>query len=435
MAEKELTACTLSDNCRRRFRIYAYASTWFGCFSDVMLENSAVIILYFVMLGTDNTLIMLSTGLIGIVSMFLLIPASGIVDRLGPKRVIALASWIACGSYLLMAAAPFAGKPAAPYLVLLGCFIFSVSRPLTNAAWYPVLSAILKPSERGDFFGFMRFSYYILTGMVFCLLGILMGAEPPVWFLQLIIGITGILALGRSVFISRIVLPEETRSKTHDFHGALKTSVCNGPLVGFSVYICCQSFAFAAILPLTLLYLKNGLHYGDNYVQILSSGGIAGSICGFFFYGSLVRRLGIRNLQFAIHAAYILIPLGLFFCGSGVPYLPLLIGLLLFAGNAAFSCFTCAFSQESLALARPGNVAMAAAFTLTYQMIGTAVGRTAASLLLGNGILSADWSCGGISFSHYQTIFLFSSLLALFFLTLVFCIPSVVPKHENYYNP
>lgn len=424
----------LSDRQRKKFRVYAYASTWFGCFSDVMLESSAVIILYLAMLGAGNTLIMLSTGLIGIVSMFLLIPASGIVDRLGPKRVVAIASWIACGSYLLMAAAPFFSAGAAPYVVLLGCFTFSASRPLCNAAWYPILGAILKPSERGDFFGFMRFSYYILTGGVFCLLGVLMGAKPPVWFLQLIIGMTGVLALGRDFFIARIVLPEEARG-TYELKKALKISVRNGPLVGFSVYVCCLSLAFAAIQPLTLIYLKTGLNYGDNLVQILSSVGIGGSICGFFFYGGLVRRLGIRNLQLAIHAGFILIPLGLFFCGAGAPYLPVLIGFLLFAGSFAFGCFNCAFSQESLALARPGNVTMAAAFTQTYQMIGTAAGRTAASLLLGNGVLAVGWSCGTVSFSHYQTIFLFCSLLALFFLTLVFCIPSVVPEREDYYNP
>ncbi len=82
-------ADTLSDRRRKQFRTYAYASTWFGRFSDVMPENSAIIILYLAVLGASNTLIMLSAGLAGIVSMFLLIPASGIVDRFGTRRVVA----------------------------------------------------------------------------------------------------------------------------------------------------------------------------------------------------------------------------------------------------------------------------------------------------------------------------------------------------------
>lgn len=425
---------TLSDKRRKEFRVYAYASTWFGCFSDVMLENSAIIILYLAMLGASNTLIMLSTGMVGIVSMFMLIPSSGIVDKFGSKRVVAVTSSLACFAYLLMALAPFTGKEAAQYIVLFGCFLFSISQPLCTASWYPILGNILKPSERGDFIGFLRFSYYILTGSVFCLLGVFMGAKPPIWFLQIIIGTTGMLSLGRYFFIARIALPEH-KHKTYELKKAFRTSVRNGLLVGFSAYVCFLSLAFAAIQPLTLIYLKNGLHYGDNVVQIISSVGIGGSICGFFLYGRIARLTGIRNLQIVVHIAYIIIPLGLFFCGKNIPYLSVIIGSLVFAGNFAFACFVCTFSQESLALARPGNITMANAFSLTYQMIGTACGRTVASLLLSSGLLASSWKYWGFSFSNFQTIYLLCSGFACFCLILVFCIPSVNSEHDNYYCP
>lgn len=426
-------ADALSDQCRRKYRFYAYASTWFGCFADVMPESSAVIILYLAMLGASNTLIMLSTGISGIVSMFLLIPASCIVDKLGPRKVVNISCSLACVSYLLMSAAPLFGT-AAQYVVLAGCFGFCISKPLWTAAWYPILGDILRPSERGDFLGFMRFSYYILSGSVFFLLGLAMGKKPPVWLLQLAVGLTGILVLGRSFFISKIKLSTRELGK-YDLKKAFFTSVRNAPLVGFAVYTAFLSLSFAAVLPLTLLYLKNGLGCGDNIVQLLSSAGIAGSICGFFCYGRLVRSLGIRNLEIGIHAAYILIPLGLFLCGENMasPVLP--IGGLLFAGNFAFACFSCSVSQEILALARPGNITMASAFTQTYQMMGTACGRTSASLLLGNGVLAATWKIWDFSVSRFQTIFLLCAGLALFCVTLFFCLPSVVPKHEDYYNP
>lgn len=141
------------------------------------------------------------------------------------------------------------------------------------------------------------------------------------------------------------------------------------------------------------------------------------------------------RLQFGIHAAYIFIPLCLLFCGGNIPCLVVPIGFLLFAGNFAFACFGCAMSQEILALARPGNITMASAFTQTYQMIGTACGRTVASLLLGNGVLATTWKYWNFSCSKFQTIFLFCSGLALFCLILLFCLPSVVPKHDDYYQP
>ena len=54
-----------------------------------------------------------------------------------------------------------------------------------------------------------------------------------------------------------------------------------------------------------------------------------------------------------------------------------------------------------------------------YQMIGLAAGRTAASLLLGHGILSAAWELWGISVSKFQTIFLFCAVTALFCVILI----------------
>ena len=425
---------TLSAQSRKRYRTYAYISTWFGCFSDVMIENSAIIILYLAMLQASNTLIMLSTGLIGIVSMFLLIPASGLIDKIGPKKATSISSYIACISYLLMAIAPWAGALTAKYIVFSGCLLFSVSRILSITAFSPILGCILKPDERGNFFGFMRFSYSIIAGSVFFILGFLMGENPPVWLLQLITGLTGIFALGRKVFIDLIPLPEHQHGH-YKMKEAFKTTINNGPLVGFSVYVCFLCLSFSAIQPLTLLYLKNGLNYGDNIVQIISSVGIGGIICGFFLYSRVVRKFGIRNLQIAVHFAYIIIPFGMFLCGKDAPVLAIIIGALLFMGNFSFACFGCAFSQESLALSRPGNITMANSFAQTYQMIGTASGRTVASLLLGNGVLAATWKLWGIPISNFQTIFLLCSGGALFCLILIFCIPSVIPKHDNYYCP
>ena len=120
----------LSDPIRKRFRLYAYISSWFGCFADVMLESTAVIILYFSVLGAGNTLIMFSTSIPGLVSLFLLIPVSGLVDKIGAKKTVCLSCSLACFSYLLMASAPFFGTKCDQYVVLTGCLLFCLSKPL-----------------------------------------------------------------------------------------------------------------------------------------------------------------------------------------------------------------------------------------------------------------------------------------------------------------
>lgn len=420
----------LSDSRRKQFRIYAYASSCFGGFADIMLESSAILILYLSVLGASNTLIMFSTGISGLMSMLLMIPMSGLVDRIGPKNAINITCSLACFAYLLMASAPFFGPETDQFIVLLGCLLFCLSKPLWTASWYPVLGDILKPEERGEFFGFMRFSYYILTGGVFFLVGICLGKRPPVWILQLVIGATGLLMLGRMFFISKIKTPEHC-CQHYDIKKAFKISIRNAPLVGFSVYIGFLSLAFSSIIPLTLIYMKNGLQYRADTVQTISSVGIAGCIFGYFFYGKIVRKIGMLSSQLLLHCACILIPLGLFVCRPSV----WLLGVFMFAANFCFACFSCMVSSEILALARPGNLTMANAFSQTYQMIGTASGRMGVSFLLGNGILSASWQCGSFTISRFQTIFLFCSGIAVFSLILVFSLPSMVPRHEDYYEP
>ena len=44
---------TLSDSERKRFRLLAIASTWFGCFGDILVDNSAIMILFFLALESS----------------------------------------------------------------------------------------------------------------------------------------------------------------------------------------------------------------------------------------------------------------------------------------------------------------------------------------------------------------------------------------------
>lgn len=431
--DPQVYAESLGADTRKKYRMFAYASTWFGCFTDVVMDNSAIIILYLAMLGGSESMIMLSTSLVGMVSMFLLIPTARIVDKLGAKRVINISCYIALTSYLMMASGAFFGGMG-KYVAFTGCFIFCISKPLWMGAWMPLLSNILLPKERGDFFGFMRFSYYILSASILSLVGFAMGEKPPAWVLQTVIAMTGILVIGRIIFISKIKIPDHVEVK-RNIRKSVKEALSNSSLVGFCIYICFISFAYMTVLPLPMLYLKKGLHCGDNIVQIISSVGIFGYVLGFFVYGKLVRQIGIRNMQFMIHTLFILIPLSFFFCGEKTPYVAEIAGVLLFFGNFAFACFYCAFSQETLSLAKPGNVPMSTALCQTYQMMGMGFSRVASSFLLLGGILSTSWNYGGFTFNNYQTIFLICASLGFFGLALVILLPSVIRNRDNYYNP
>ena len=88
-----------------------------------------------------------------------------------------------------------------------------------------------------------------------------------------------------------------------------------------------------------------------------------------------------------------------------------------------------------MALAPPGNKAMAMAFQQTYQNIGISIGRTGTALVLGANLLAPSWQFMNMPISHYQTLFLVYGIIAAVLLILFPTLPAVVPKRQDYYEP
>ena len=70
---------TLTEKERKRARIHAYFACYTGCISEVMLDSSAIIILYVGMLGGSAMTAMLTTSFTGLLGMFLMIPCAAMV--------------------------------------------------------------------------------------------------------------------------------------------------------------------------------------------------------------------------------------------------------------------------------------------------------------------------------------------------------------------
>ena len=428
-------AATLSEEQRRKARRDAIWSALYGCIAELMLDSSAVIITYIALLKGGDMFSMLSSSLSGIAYVLLLIPLAGINDLLGLKRSVRIACRMACGAYMLMAMAPFFGEMA-PVVVIIAAFIYSTTKPLYLNTWYPLLDNILLPHERAHFFSRMRFLYMVLNAVLFSLLGMLMGREPPVWFFQLIIVLTGLTVLGRSWYIEKLpVDPEKKPAARYRFREAFSKTIRNGPLTGFSVYISLVTFGYAALVPLIFIYLKSHLGIAHSTVITISGLVMSGTIAGYLAAGRLQRLLGTKWLQVACHLSFIGICTACFFCGKGNPYAVVqLTGLLILHGFAT-ACFGVCFSAEVMALARPGNKTMAAAFCNTYSQAGLALSRTGTSLIIGSGLLAGSWQLGERVVSSFQTLFLIYAVALSFCLLLLVLIPAVVPKHEDYYEP
>ena len=425
---------TLTEEQRRRARIYAYFACYFGCISEVMMDSSAIIILYIGMLGGGNMLVMLSTSFSGILSMLLLIPSAALIGRIGMQKAVTIACLIACGGYVLMSTAPWFGS-FGKIVAVIGCLIYCMQRSLYGSAWYPMLDAFLRSQDRGSFFGTMRYSYMLVSGVLFFILGKVMGKNPPMLLMQGILCVTGLLILGRLYCMKHF--PENTMEKTAklNIRKSLGISVRNGPLTGYSVYACLLTLASTSLIPLTLVYLKSDVGLPAGTLQIFSTVGIAGSIIGYFCYGPLLKKLKIKRMELIVHLTYIAAAFSLFLIHKSTPGFIWIAGVIYFISSFAASTFLCNNSAELLALARPGNKPMAIAFLQTYYNTGISIGRTGTALILGANLLAPTWKLGNLTICSYQTLFLLYGFIATVILILLPTLPAIVPKHHDYYDP
>ena len=429
-------ADTLTDRERRRARLLACGSALTGCISEVMLDSSAIVILYFTMLKASSMLTMLTASLPGLLRLLLMIPFAGLTDKLGHQRSIRIACSAGCMGYLLMAAAAFLPDGAALPVAFIGCAVYCAQRTLYDAAWYPLIDNFLRKEDRGKFFSFMRTGYMLFSGVLFFIIGLLMGKDPPMWFMQSVIAFAGLALLLRGVCLSFCPTDPNRKTGTYNLKKAFYLSLTNAPLTGYSIYLCLLAFFCKPLLPLVLLYLKVYVDMTPGTVQILSSLGMGGAIAGYSLYGLFTGRMKLKYLELGNHLTFVVLAFLLFFLDKGTPGFTWIIGSGIFLLSIGNSFYMCNSSMEFLALARPGNKTMALAFCQTYQNAGVMMGNTATSLILGSSIFAATWTTqGGTTYSVYQSIFLILGIIGVMTLILIPIMPSFIPKHEDYYEP
>jgi MFS family permease len=125
----------------------------------------------------------------------------------------------------------------------------------------------------------------------------------------------------------------------------------------------------------------------------------------------------------------------MFLLSPGIPGFAWFVTALVLILSIAQSFYMCSNSAEMMALARPGNKTMASALCQTYTGFGMAAGRNLTSAVLAIGFLTPHWTLGGMSFNHYQTIYLVCAVFAAIIFILLPIMPSVISKHDDYYEP
>ena len=425
--------CTSSNTQDRKLQKYAIISACFGSISCVMIQDSAVIILFAGMLGAGSTLSMITTSLFGVMSCLFLLPAAFIATRVGYKRLILRSTIVGTLAITLLALSPLLGEYA-KYGMIFSLLVFGLMMTLYSAAWFPFIDEFLPKGNRSNFFGMLRFSWQSCSVAFFFICGLVMGQHPALWVLQTIILITAILMLGRFYFVSRIHAPEADR-KPLNFRKGIELVMSNKPLVGFSVYLAFLYLAAQGTVPLTFIYLKNHLQTPDNMVVIVSSLALGGTIIGFLSAGRIMAYIGVKKALLMIHIGFALINFLLFaFSGPGTSTL-ILITVLLVLYGFFIAVSSVAVSSEMLELATPGNKALAMAFCITMYSAGLGGARILSSVIIGSGILASKWYIGSLEFNMFHTMYLGYGLSILFVCVLLVIVPAIFPKGEYHYVP
>lgn len=419
---------------RRKIQAWSIAANCFGSLSEVMLDSSAILISYVALLGGNESLNMLMAGATGFIALLLQIPSGLLVERIGLKRGMYLSCAIGCAACLLMAGAPAFGG-AAKYAVVALCFAYCVARPIFGAAWFPIVDSFVAPSERGSYFGMLRFFYTVFAGAFFYFAARAMGEHPPVWLLQILIAVCAVLQFARAAFVCFLDLPPAAR-QGGGILAPIREAAANSCLSSFSIYMMLVAIVAFLVQPLTLVYLKQTLSHGVSTVQTVATFGIAGSIAGYLLFGRLLGALGSRRTLIAIHSAFIAIPAMLFFCGEGVPRLLEIVCAIIFLNCMALACFFCFASAEMYSVAAPGNKVMSLSFFNTFFCGGRMFGGFLSSALLASGMLAAEWEKFGMKFTAIQSVFAMACAMSLLWLVFLIIVPAANPDRRNdYYNP
>ncbi len=419
-----------TDACIHRNLQYAIRSSCWGAIPQVMLRDSSLIIIFASLIGAGEMVSVLSTGLLDLSLCVLMLPLAALSDRIGVKRQILMAVGISVAALLLVAAAPWAG-PLAGGVMMTALLVFAICLSAYTAAWFPLLERVVPVTERGLFFGRMRFSWQLVATVFVFASSWFVGRFATVGRLQVIITLAALGSLGRAYYIARIELdprpPAFSRMRT-----ALAEVLNNRALCGFGVYLFFLYLAVNATTPVIFVFARNHLLLEDRLVILLSAVSMLGLIAGFPLGGRLVHRYGAKGILLAAHLGFGALNFALLLVHESGPLAVAGVAAVLAACGLLIAGASIAVSSELLALANPAEKAVSIAFGYSLYAAGLGGSRMLASLLLGSGILAETWQFGGQVFSRYHSLFLAFGCGTILAMILLVQVPGLVRRVERF---
>lgn len=403
----------------------ATVSSCCGFLGEVTLTDSAVIILFAAMLGAGDMLSLITTSVLPLLNGICVIPMAFLAMKTGPRRLIFRACAFASIAYFFAIAAPWFGKWSVA--VLMGAILF-FAFSLTGfiAGWFPLVDSFLLKERRTLFFSRMRFSHQLTATVFLFAVGLVIGKSPPVWVLQTVLAVAGLVFIGRAVAISRIPVFPPRRTESLSFREGLVKAFENRPLSGFSLYLFLLYLAGYGTVPLVLLALKKQWNAPDNIVVLVSACALFGMLLGYLCVNRLLQIIGLRWAFLLLHGMFLTGNLLLFLIHGSSLLVYGIIALLLMMYSFGIAASSILASAEMLKLVSRGNKIMAMAFSSAFSSGGMGLSRFLSSLLLGCGIFASEWSIGTMKICRYQSLLLVYTVALLFAGFFLLLVPAVL---------
>jgi MFS family permease len=403
------------------------ANCW-GAIPQVMIKDSSVLIIFASLIGASEMVSVMSTSVHDLALCFLMLPLAWLSNQIGFKRQIITAAIVGSCAMLGTAATPWLG-PASGVVMMLCLCVFAAAMTSYTAAWFPLLDLIVPPNERGLFFGRIRFAWQSIAALFILSSGWFVGRYATIGRLQVIIALAGLASLGRAWYVARIPVATPPL-RAMDLKTGFTHAVRNRQLTGFSVYLFFLYLAANATTPIIFVFARNYLQLPDNMIVMLSAVAMGGLLIGYAAGGPFVHRYGVKGVFLGAHLGFAVVNFLLLTIHDGTLGSVIALGTLLALFGMLLACASIAVSSELMALAPGENKAVSIAFGYSLYAAGLGGSRILAALILGSGMLAPQWHVGGVTFTHYHSLFLCFGCGVLLAMSLLVLVPAMIHRVE-----
>ncbi len=430
---------SLPTDARRAGMRRAYLAQAIGLPLTVLLTEKSVGPLFIKALGGTDFQAMLLSSFFGLF-IVLQIPTSLRVTPTRGKRfmlrMFLLAGAAAGVAAILPSFLPTGAGPT--WIVLLFLCAFTASRAVGSTFWFPLLHDVVPSNARGRFFGNLRFVWNMSVYGCVVAAGVFLGADPPLWKYQVVLGVALAGHFLRNVIIARIPQPSQHAERSDgfsDWQGHLRTLVRRREVLVFCLYLSTLVFCAGFLQQPMVLYLEHlGFDTSENVV--IYGFTTLGSALAFLGAGFLVDHLGTKRTFLLAHLSLCALALIVVTSHGLAPAArkPLLMAVFVITGGAVALTSVAATTQLFHLAPLRGR-----AFFFGVTTMVAVTGRSLAYLTAGGvlALVPRGWSMpiGGSLYNVYEVVFALAGLGLLGGTLLLYFIHDVRRPHADRTDP